>query len=59
MHLITQALSELPGGLEIVAVPVDRHKLARRRWRGSAADGTDFGFDVTEALNHQDCIFNQ
>ena len=57
MHLITQALSERPDGLEIVPVPVDRHKLARRRWRGSAVDGTDFGFDVTEALNHQDCIF--
>ena len=58
MHLITQALSETPSGLEIVPVLVDRHKLARRRWRGVAADGTDFGFDVTEALSHQACIFS-
>ena len=56
MQLITQALAATPAGLEIVAVPVDRHKLARRRWRGQAADGSDFGFDVTEALQHGDCI---
>ena len=56
MNLITQVLTELPEGLETVPVPVDRHKLARRRWRGAATDGTDFGFDVAEALSNGDCI---
>lgn len=56
MNLITQALSSTPEGLKVVPVPVDRHKLARRRWRGTASDGTDFGFDVKEALSHGDCI---
>lgn len=57
MHLITQKISGIPQGLEVVPLSVDRHKLARRRWRGEAADGTDFGFDVTEPLDHGDCIF--
>ncbi len=56
MHLITQALPAVPEGLTIVKVEVDRHKLARRRWRGTAADGSDFGFDVNESLSHGDCI---
>lgn len=57
MHLITQALPHAHAGREVVPIPVDRHKLARRRWRGVAADGEDFGFDVTEALGHGDCIY--
>ncbi|MDP4611104.1 MAG: hypothetical protein NWT02_07955 [Opitutales bacterium] len=57
MNLITQALPQVPENLEVISVSVDRHKLARRRWRGEAADGTDFGFDVNEALSHGDCIF--
>ena len=56
MQLITQALSPIPHHHDHVMIPVDRHKLARRRWRGTANDGTDFGFDVREALNHGDCI---
>ncbi|MDG1300712.1 MAG: hypothetical protein P8R37_03910 [Opitutae bacterium] len=56
MNLITQPLASIPEGLEVIPLSVDRHKLARRRWRGKAADGTDFGFDVVEALSHGDCI---
>jgi urease accessory protein len=56
MHLVTQALSGFPEGLNVVKVEVDRHKLSRRRWRGTANDGSDFGFDVNEALSHGDCI---
>ncbi len=57
MHLITEALPCIPDNLKTIAVLVDRHKLARRRWRGEATDGTDFGFDVNEALSHGDCIY--
>lgn len=57
MHLIQAALSSVPDHLKKVPISVDRHKLARRRWRGVAADGMDFGFDVTEALSHGDCIY--
>lgn len=57
MHLINQALSCIPGNLKVVSIPVDRHKLARRRWRSSAVDGVDFGFDLSEALFHGDCVY--
>ena len=57
MHLITQALPHAHAGRERILIAVDRHKLARRRWRGVAADGEDFGFDVVEALSHGDCIY--
>jgi urease accessory protein len=56
MQLITQALEAIPSGLKTIAVSVDRHQLARRRWRGVAADGTEFGIDVSEALTHGTCI---
>ena len=49
----------MPAHTGHVAIPVDRHKLARRRWRGTAQDGTDFGFDVEEPLNHGDCVFEE
>lgn len=56
MELIKGALEAVPEGKEVVALSVDRHKLARRRWRGEATDGADFGFDVVEPLSHGDCI---
>lgn len=57
MHLITQALSQTPENLKSIPILVDRHKLARRRWRGTATDGTDFGFDVSDALAHGDYVY--
>jgi urease accessory protein len=39
-----------PGVLEVL-LPVDRHTLAKRRWRGVAEDGRDFGFDLDEPLD--------
>lgn len=56
MNLITHALPNTPGTLDIIPLTVDRHKLARRRWRGEASDGADFGFDVVEPLSNGDCI---
>ncbi len=53
---ITHALSAVPEGLKIIPLLVDRHQLARRRWRGVATDGTEFGIDVAEALSHGACI---
>jgi urease accessory protein len=35
-----------------VRVPVDRNTLAKRRWRGIAEDGKEFGFDLAEPINH-------
>lgn len=59
MQLITAAQGAPKKPLEAIALRVDRHKLARRRWRACAEDGVDFGFDVPEALQHGDCIFEE
>jgi urease accessory protein len=41
-----------PGaGEERVVLTVDRATLAKRRWRGVAGDGREFGFDVDHALS--------
>src|SRR5437867_755441 len=36
---------------------IDRHTLAKRRWRGTAADGREFGFDLDHPLRHGDVFF--
>ena len=35
-----------------VNVPVNRLTLAKRRWRGTAVDGREFGFDLEEPIHH-------
>lgn len=40
-----------------VAVPVERRTLAKRLWRGVAADGTEFGFQLTAPLAPGDVVF--
>jgi urease accessory protein len=39
-----------------VRLAVDRQTLAKRRWRGVADDGREFGFDLTEPL-HDGSVF--
>lgn len=58
MELITAALphaSELP--VAAVPIPADRLTLAKRRWRGVAADGREFGFDLERPLADGDAVF--
>jgi len=35
-----------------VLLRVDRATLAKRRWRGMAEDGREFGFDLKQPINH-------
>jgi urease accessory protein len=35
-----------------VPLRADRATLAKRRWRGVAQDGREFGFDLVEPINH-------
>jgi len=50
MQLITSHFHDIPDGKQIVSLQVDRRKLAKRRWRGKAADGAEFGFDLEHPL---------
>jgi urease accessory protein len=50
----------LPGGAavgSVVVLKVDRLRLAKRRWRGFAEDGLEFGFDLEAPLRPGDPFF--
>ena len=42
-----------------IPLRADRHTLAKRRWRGKAADGREFGFDLAAPLAHGTCFFRE
>jgi urease accessory protein len=41
----------------VVSLKADRHTLAKRRWRGAAEDGRQFGFALEKPLQHRNCFF--
>ncbi len=49
MTLIHAALAEVPS-LPRIALRAERQMLAKRRWRGVAEDGEEFGFDLSGPL---------
>lgn len=51
MDLINAPLPPSSPGVLEVLLPVDRHTLAKRRWRAAAEDGREFGFDLEEPLH--------
>lgn len=57
MQLIRQTIE--PGATELpeVELVADRFKLQKRRWRGQAEDGADFGFELAEPLGHGAVFF--
>jgi urease accessory protein len=46
-------------GDEIVFLSPDRATLAKRRWRGVAQDGREFGFDLDRALSDGSVFFRE
>ena len=50
MDIIRAPLPPAPRGLPGVLLPVDRLTLAKHRWHAAAADGREFGFDLSEPL---------
>lgn len=59
MHLIQRHLSEASArpASEQVRLCVERRQFLKRRWRGVAEDGTEFGFDLEARLPHGAVIF--
>ena len=61
MHLIQRMLapaSELPAESQIV-LSAERRQFLKRRWRGVAEDGMEFGFDLESRLTDGCVIFQQ
>lgn len=57
MDIIQRALPPPPAGRPQIRLAVDRLTLARRRWRGVAEDGREFGFDLDEPLRDGAAFF--
>ena len=51
MTIIKKPLEETDATLNSIRIPVDRVTLAKRRWRGVAEDGVEFGFDLEKPLS--------
>lgn len=61
MHVIQNALapaSQLPADNQIV-LAAERRQFLKRRWRGLAEDGIEFGFDLENRLTDGCVIFQQ
>jgi urease accessory protein len=57
MQIIRDHLHTWDETLALVPLPVDRLTLAKRRWRKTAADGREFGFDLEHPLCDGDVFF--
>ena len=57
MQLIHDHLHDWDRTLPRVALPVERLTLHKRRWRGVASDGVEFGFDLEHPLTDGDVFF--
>lgn len=53
MQLITNHLHQTPESKKRIPLPIDRRTLAKRRFRATATDGKDFGFDLPHPLKHE------
>ena len=58
LQLVRAPLTETDALLPEISLRVDRFTLAKRLWRGTADDGTEFGFELTTPLKHRD-VFHQ
>lgn len=61
MQLVTRMLetaSSRPPGEQVV-LAAERRQFLKRRWRGVAEDGTEFGFDLESRLRDGAVIFQQ
>ena len=52
LHLIHGPIAKPDAALDEVLLAVERMTLAKRIWRGVAADGTEFGFELEAPLKH-------
>ena len=57
MQIIRDHLHDWDRARSRLALSVDRLTLQKRRWRGHAVDGAEFGFDLEHALADGDVFF--
>ena len=54
--LVRNALPAATTPKPVCLLRVDRVTLAKRRWRGAADDGQEFGFELDRPLRHRDAV---
>lgn len=57
MQLVSGPVESPDAALSEVPLSVGRMTLAKRLWRGKAADGTEFGFELAAPLRHGDTFW--
>jgi urease accessory protein len=57
LHLIQGPVGEINLGLPEIALRAERLTLAKRLWRGTAEDGTEFGFELNQPLQPGDVFW--
>jgi urease accessory protein len=57
MNLISAPLTQPNLGVQEVVLRTDRIVLSKRLWRGTADDGTEFGFELSAPLKHGDAFW--
>jgi urease accessory protein len=57
MEIVREPLGRPDARRRVTALRVDRLTLAKRRWRGTAEDGREFGFDLDQPLEDGSAIF--
>lgn len=59
MQLISGPVVAVDSSLTEVVLSVERLVLAKRRWRATAIDGADFGFELEKPLKHGEVFWQQ
>lgn len=57
MYLVHVSVAQPDLALPAISLRVERMTLAKRLWRGTAADGTEFGFELSAPLKDGDCFW--
>ncbi len=57
LQLIHASVASPDSSLPEIALRVERLALAKRLWRGTTEDGTEFGFELEAPLKHGDTFF--
>lgn len=57
MDIVQRALADWTRTLPVQRIAVERLTLAKRRWRGVAEDGREFGFDLEAPLADGAAVF--
>jgi urease accessory protein len=57
LQIVSGPVASIDPSLAEVGLSVERLVLAKRLWRGTAADGKEFGFELTTPLKHGDVFW--